>query len=276
MNALLPTLRQLLTRAFALYQVRRALKDVRERAERLPASAELLVFRIIDRITFAIELAPDILSYDPHVDNVRQAVLELLPETLDAYLKLPEKERDNEPVDGLDPPKTARDILIDQLTIIEREVDHACDTLYQDQADELEIQGRYLVEKFGPLREWLPKLQAGSEATGHYELLPPTHSESVAWLIARLEHLQKPRFHTKEFQDWHSDVKAALTRALGPVSGITQAYHRIPWRTSEDPKQAANQEAMFTNSCQIAMDLLHIASEKLSTSGLDKNARDVL
>jgi len=272
-NLVLPTLRQLLARFFVLFQVRKALRDVTEASGHAPADIALQIYRITDRITFALTLVPDILDYDPYVDTVRQTALDILPECLETYLDLPEWQRDNIPVQGTDPPQTARDILSQHLDIIEREMNAAVDALYQDQADAIELQGQYLIQKFGPIEGWAQPRRGDESAR---TALPPSHETTFGWLLCRLTEIQQPRFLTEEFQTWHADTKAALTRTFGPNHQITQAYHRIPWRTTEDPKQRANQEAMFSNSCQTAEELLHKGLERIKQLGLDKDAHDML
>lgn len=83
-------------------------------------------------------------SHNVHV--VRQTALAYLPELLNSYLRLPSAFARLHPVkDG----KTARQLLLEQLGILDAEIKKIAIDIHRKDMDALVIHGRFLEEKFG-------------------------------------------------------------------------------------------------------------------------------
>lgn len=81
----------------------------------------------------------------------RQTIFRYLPETIDAYLKLPRLYRQYHTVrDG----KTAEALFAEQIALLAGEVDELGARLYQADAQGLLAQGRFLGDKFGRARDF--------------------------------------------------------------------------------------------------------------------------
>lgn len=87
-----------------------------------------------------------------HLHVVRQTATTYLPEMLENYLKLPPAFARFHPVkDG----KTARDILVRQLEVLDRELKRILTDVYRNDTDALLAHGRFLEAKFATGAEWL-------------------------------------------------------------------------------------------------------------------------
>lgn len=73
-----------------------------------------------------------------------------LPDAVDAYLKLPRETRDSVKLDG---DKTARDLLFEQLYIMNRELEKIAAEASRIDATELRVHGRFLADKYGEAPE---------------------------------------------------------------------------------------------------------------------------
>ncbi len=83
-------------------------------------------------------------SHNIHV--IHQTALVYLPEILNSYLRLPAAFARLHPVkDG----KTARELLLDQLDILDAQIKKIAVDIHQKDMDALVIHGRFLEEKFG-------------------------------------------------------------------------------------------------------------------------------
>jgi hypothetical protein len=77
---------------------------------------------------------------------VRRTATDYLPESLAAYLKLPQASRARRATpDG----KTAKEILVDQLTLLEHKLNEIAEDLVRHDLDRLLANGRFLQERFG-------------------------------------------------------------------------------------------------------------------------------
>jgi phage shock protein PspC (stress-responsive transcriptional regulator) len=88
---------------------------------------------------------------DQNLYNVRQIALEYLPDTVDKYLALPPGMAEAELSQG----KTAKTLLHEQLDVLDTTLNRMVKGLYQDDAQELLIQGHFLRDKFLTQQEWL-------------------------------------------------------------------------------------------------------------------------
>ncbi len=86
---------------------------------------------------------------DRHVHEITSAATRYLPEMLESYLNLPPAYARLHPVRA---GKTARDLLLEQLTLLESEMRAIAEDLYRADADRLMAHGRFLEEKFAGRR----------------------------------------------------------------------------------------------------------------------------
>jgi hypothetical protein len=77
---------------------------------------------------------------------VQRTALEYLPTALEAYLNLPRAYATLKPVEN---GKTASQVLLDQLTLLEGKMNEISDDIARNDSDKLLANGRFLAEKFG-------------------------------------------------------------------------------------------------------------------------------
>ncbi len=96
-----------------------------------------------------VEILPfiaNINSSDHDIFIVRQAALEYLPDTLKNYLQLPRRHAQEVVVSN---GKTAHQILLEQLEMLDAELKETIEDLYKNDSQALLAHGRFLKEKFG-------------------------------------------------------------------------------------------------------------------------------
>jgi hypothetical protein len=119
---------------------RKVPKDIFTRVESIKNS----ILEILPRIG-------DLNSSDYTVYTIRQTALEYLPETLENYLNLPRAYVSLHPIkDG----KTANQLLVDQLDLLDREMKEIVQDYYRNDTERLMAHGRFLKEKFGTSMCW--------------------------------------------------------------------------------------------------------------------------
>jgi hypothetical protein len=119
---------------------RKVPKDIFTRVESIKNS----ILEILPRIG-------DLNSSDYTVYTIRQTALEYLPETLENYLNLPRAYVSLHPIkDG----KTANQLLVDQLDLLDREMKEIVQDYYRNDTERLMAHGRFLKEKFGTSMRW--------------------------------------------------------------------------------------------------------------------------
>jgi hypothetical protein len=116
------------------------------------------VLTLVKSIEGSIEvLLPRLLAQEGIRDRnlyvVRQTALEYLPATLEAYLTLPPAFRRVHVVSG---GKTPRTILLEQLSLLDAKMKEIVTGVAQNDAQALEVNGRFLAEKFGTQSFALP------------------------------------------------------------------------------------------------------------------------
>ena len=82
-------------------------------------------------------------DYNAHV--IRQTALEYLPETLENYLNLPPAMASLHPLKG---GKTAKQILLEQLTLLDQEMQQLVIDVHEQDSQKMLIHGRFLESKF--------------------------------------------------------------------------------------------------------------------------------
>jgi hypothetical protein len=118
---------------------------IRESRTRLPGEALERLLRIRDVVT---GLAPKLFSGDvamTYAISLINAVTRDLPETIKNYLHLPTAFATMHTVDN---GKTCKQLLLDQLDILDQQLSRIAENIYKDDADALVVNGRFLQEKF--------------------------------------------------------------------------------------------------------------------------------
>jgi hypothetical protein len=88
---------------------------------------------------------PGLAAIDPTVMLIRQTALHYLPRVLDDYLAIPRMYAERVAVqDG----RTAREILIDQLRLMDSKMKETAQAMYRSDADRLLVNARFLQERF--------------------------------------------------------------------------------------------------------------------------------
>jgi hypothetical protein len=77
---------------------------------------------------------------------VERTATDYLPTSLQAYLNLPRAYATLHPVQG---GKTPKEVLLDQLTLLENKMNEVADDVHRNDADRLLANGRFLEERFG-------------------------------------------------------------------------------------------------------------------------------
>ena len=82
----------------------------------------------------------------PQLFIIERTATDYLPTSLQAYLNLPRAYATRRPVqDG----KTAKEVLLDQLTLLETKMNEVADDVHRNDSDRLLAHGRFLEERFG-------------------------------------------------------------------------------------------------------------------------------
>lgn len=107
---------------------------------------------IFERVTSIknsiVEVLPQIVdlgSSDYNIYLIQQTALDYLPSALQSYLNLPKAYANLQPIkDG----KTAKQLLADQLDLLDKEMKGVVQEVYQNDTQQLIVHGRFLQEKF--------------------------------------------------------------------------------------------------------------------------------
>ena len=82
----------------------------------------------------------------PQLFIIERIATDYLPTSLEAYLNLPRAYATSHPLqDG----KTPKEVLLDQLALLENKVNEVADDIHRNDADRLLANGRFLEERFG-------------------------------------------------------------------------------------------------------------------------------
>ncbi len=112
---------------------------------KVPADILAKVEHIRDTVLDILPYIVDFNSSDHHLFIIRQTALDYLPEALQNYLNLPRAFATLHPVkDG----KTARQILTEQLDLLDHKLQQVAADLSSNNAQALLIHGRFLEDKF--------------------------------------------------------------------------------------------------------------------------------
>ncbi len=132
-------------------EIKNALEQMIGKAKRrLPPEAVAHCERIK---TLVVEMLPRIRTAQGTQDAfaIKQAALDYLPHTLENYLALPPAYANIHPIkDG----KTAKVILLEQLTLLEQSVQEASSNVLQGDAQKMLVNSRFLEDKFAKPEEF--------------------------------------------------------------------------------------------------------------------------
>jgi hypothetical protein len=109
-------------------------------------------------ITEVLPKLADARGFDDNLYTVRETVLRYLPETLANYVTLPPAFRATRVLKG---GKTARDLLTEQLTILDDQLEEVVDNVARGDAEALLANGKFLESKFRD-RDFLQSTTAAS------------------------------------------------------------------------------------------------------------------
>lgn len=115
------------------------------------------------QLTMPVEGASGLSAIDPTVMLIRQTALHYLPQALEAYLALPRIYAERVPVQDS---KTAKDVLIEQLQLISQKMKETSQAMYQNDADRLLANARFLQDRFA--RSAFDKVPAVDLAAGSH------------------------------------------------------------------------------------------------------------
>jgi hypothetical protein len=112
--------------------------------------------------TLPPEGAPGMTAIDPTVMLIRQTALHYIPRALSDYMAIPRMYAERVPVqDG----KTAKDVLIEQLRMIEQKMKDTAQAMYHVDADRLLANARFLQERFADSQFKVPVVDLVSNAS---------------------------------------------------------------------------------------------------------------
>jgi hypothetical protein len=140
--------------------VRKALdQEVRMINGRVPADVLAEVQQIQQIILGILPRTGSLPPGSPELFVVQRTASEYLPTALESYLNLPRAYATLHPVqDG----KTPKQVLMDQLTLLESKMSEVADDVHQNDTDRLLANGRFLEERFGRSALSLPGSGAGT------------------------------------------------------------------------------------------------------------------
>lgn len=128
--------------------------EIRKALDILLDSCRNEVARIVyDRVQSIVSSIQQVLTRLEHADEldhaaytIREMALTYLPETLENYMRLPRAYARFHPVrDG----KTSRELLLEQLAVLDAEMKQVAEVVNRDNVDALEAHGRFLQSRFG-------------------------------------------------------------------------------------------------------------------------------
>lgn len=114
--------------------------------KRVPKEIYEKVESIRESIFTILPYIEDVNAADPYVHSIRRTALDYLPTALENYINLPPAYANFHPIRN---GKTARQILGDQLTLLDREMEEIVVDIGRSDTQKLLAHGRFLQDKFG-------------------------------------------------------------------------------------------------------------------------------
>ncbi len=112
---------------------------------RLPKEAYERVKSIRNSVVQVLPQINDLGSSDHNIYLIQQTALDYLPASLEAYMNLPKAYANYQPIRN---GKTARQLLIEQLDLLDREMKEVVQEVYRNDTQQLIIHGRFLQDTF--------------------------------------------------------------------------------------------------------------------------------
>ena len=165
-----------LTNGFDPNDVRRALdQQVRQINGRVPADVLAKVQNIQQIIYGILPRTGSLPPGSPELFVVQRTASDYLPTALESYLNLPRAYATLQPVqDG----KTSKQVLMDQLTLLESKMEEVAEDVHRNDTDRLLANGRFLEERFGRSALALPGPSAPGGPSGPSAPSAPSASPS--------------------------------------------------------------------------------------------------
>jgi hypothetical protein len=154
-------------------EVRNALDgQVRAATGKVPTEAMARILRIRQIILGILPRTGSLPAGSPERFVLERTATYYLPTSLESYLSLPRTYATQQPVQN---GKTAREILIDQLTLLETQMTEVAEAVNRNDASRLLIHGRFLEDRFGN-----PPLQPPSGSEGIQNDAGPSKGPGVS------------------------------------------------------------------------------------------------
>ena len=133
--------------AFDSNDVKDALdSQVRLITGKVPPEVMAKVLKIRQIILAILPRSGNLPPGSPQLFVIERTATDYLPTSLQAYLNLPRAYATQHPVqDG----KTPKEVLLDQLTLLETKMNEVADDVHRNDSDRLLAHGRFLEERFG-------------------------------------------------------------------------------------------------------------------------------
>lgn len=120
--------------------------QVRAVTGKVPAEVMAKVLSIRQTILGMLPLSGHLPPGSPQWFIVERTATNYLPNSLESYISLPRLYATRQPVQN---GKTPKDILLDQLTLIESKMREVAEDVHRNDADRLLANGRFLEDRFG-------------------------------------------------------------------------------------------------------------------------------
>jgi hypothetical protein len=132
--------------------VEESLAELRRRiAGRIPLELSRKVAKISKTITDTLPRATSLGAGTQGQYVLVACATDYLPGALQPYLDMPRQFADQNPVEG---EKTPRDLLAEQLDLLDREMLEIADAVNRADVDRLIVNGRFLADRFGHRNDW--------------------------------------------------------------------------------------------------------------------------
>lgn len=120
--------------------------QVRTITGKVPSEVMAKVLKIRQIILGILPRTGNLPPGSPELFVVERTATDYLPTSLQAYLNLPRAYATLHPVQA---GKTPKDVLLDQLTLLESKMNEVADDVHRNDSDRLLANGRFLEERFG-------------------------------------------------------------------------------------------------------------------------------
>lgn len=135
------------TSGFDAKNVKLALdRQVRVITGKVPPEVMAKVLKIRQTILGILPRLGNLAPGSPELFVIERTATNYLPTSLDAYLNLPKAYAIRHQVQN---GKTPKEILLDQLTLLENKMNEVADDVHRNDSDRLLAHGRFLEERFG-------------------------------------------------------------------------------------------------------------------------------